>query len=317
MNRCLAVLVALCALTACSMAGSSPERSGAAVLVGVGDQIPSTFSDPNFLKLKIKRSRFFVPWNVTRDKHPREFFEQWLAAAETAKVEPLISFGHAEGSKCPKKPCKLPTTREFTKAFRAFRKRWPQLRVISPWNEANHRSQPTYKNPKRAAQYYNIVRKYCRGCTIVAADVIDERNMESWLKTFKKTAVKPKIWGLHNYKDTNKRKGQKLGGTKRLLDAVKGKVWLTETGGIVKFILPDGRTLFKKSESRANKATKRMFGLAKQYRSRIKRLYIYQWQAPASSETTRFDAGLVRPDAEPRPALKTVQRYMKSRYFNP
>ena len=316
MNRCLAVLVAVCALTACSLAGT-PERSGAAVLVGVGDQIPSTFSDPNFLKLKIKRSRFFVPWNVVKDRHPREFFEQWLAAAETAKVEPLISFGHAEGSKCPKKPCKLPTTGEFTKAFRAFRKRWPQLRVISPWNEANHRSQPTYKNPKRAAQYYNIVRKYCRGCTIVAADVIDERNMESWLKTFKKYATKPKIWGLHNYKDTNKRKGQKLGGTKRLLDTVKGKVWLTETGGIVKFILPDGRTLFKKSESRANSATKRMFSLAKQYRSRIKRLYIYQWQAPASSETTRFDAGLVRPDAKPRPAFKTVQRYMKSRYFNP
>ena len=64
MNRCLAVLVAVCALTACSMAGSSPERSGAAVLVGVGDQIPSTFADPNFLKLNIKRSRFFVPWNV-------------------------------------------------------------------------------------------------------------------------------------------------------------------------------------------------------------------------------------------------------------
>ena len=47
------------------------------------------------------------------------------------------------------------------------------------------------------------------------------------------------------------------------------------------------------------------------------RLYIYQWQAPASSEETRFDAGIVRPDAKPRPAFKTVQRYMKSRYFNP
>ena len=52
------------------------------------------------------------------------------------------------------------------------------------------------------------------------------------------------------------------------MKAVKGKVWLTETGGIVQFVLPDGRTLFKKSESRANSATKRMFKLAKEHRSR-------------------------------------------------
>ena len=140
--------------------------------------------------------------------------------------------------------------------------------MISPWNEANHRSQPTFKNPKRAAQYYNVVRANCRGCKIIAADVIDETNMERWLKVFKRTAKKPRIWGLHNYRDTNKRKGQKLGGTKRLLKAVKGQVWLTETGGIVKFVLPNGHTLFPFSESRANRATKRMFALAKRYRSR-------------------------------------------------
>ena len=125
------------------------------------------------------------------------------------------------------------------------------MKVISPWNEANHRSQPTFKNPKRAAQYYNVVRKNCRGCKIVAADVIDEVNMERWLKVFKKTAKKPRIWGLHNYRDTNKRKGQRLGGTKRLLKAVKGKVWLTETGGIVKFVLPErGHALPEEREPR-------------------------------------------------------------------
>ena len=180
------------------------------------------------------------------------------------------------------------------------------MKVISPWNEANHRSQPTFKNPKRAAQYYNVVRKYCRGCKIIAADVIDETNMERWLKVFKKTAKKPKIWGLHNYRDTNKRKGQLLGGTKRLLKAVKGDVWLTETGGIVKFVLPNGHTLFPFSESRANSATKRMFALAKRYRSRIKRLYIYHWQQSPSDN--RFDAGLLRTDGTARPAYNTVRR---------
>ena len=88
----------------------------------------------------------------------------------------------ALGSACPKRPCKLPTVRQYTKAFKAFRTRWPQVKVINPWNEANHRSQPTFKNPKRAAQFYNVVRANCRGCKIVAADVIDESNMESWLQ---------------------------------------------------------------------------------------------------------------------------------------
>jgi hypothetical protein len=317
MSRCIAGLLTALVLAGCALAGPV-ERSSAAVVVGIGDQSASTFTDPLFTKLRIKRARFFPPWNVARSSFHRELLDRWLAAAEAADVKPLISFGNSEGSKCPRKPCKLPTLREYTKAFKAFRKRWPEVREISPWNEANHRSQPTFRQPKRAAQYYNIVRKYCRGCTIVAADVIDERNMERWLKDFKKVAKKPRIWGLHNYRDTNKRKNQKLGGTQRLLKAVKGKVWLTETGGIVRFVLPGGKTLFKKSERRANQATKRMFTLAKQYRSRIKRLYVYHWRAPVySNENGRFDAGLIRNDGTARPAYRTVKRYLRSSTFNP
>jgi hypothetical protein len=96
---------------------------------------------------------------------------------------------------------------------------------------------------------------------------------------------------------------------------VKGDVWLTETGGIVKFVLPNGHTLFPFSESRANSATKRMFALAKRYRSRIKRLYIYHWKQP--SEDARFDAGLIRSNGTPRPAYTTVKRQLATRAFNP
>ena len=274
MSRFIACLVAAAVLAGCGFA-AAPQKSEAAVLVGIGEQNASMFSDPLFTQVGFKRARYFPSWNVALVPQEATWLDQWLGAAQGAGVEPLISFFAASGSACPSKPCKLPTVRQFTKAFKAFRARWPQVKVISPWNEANHRSQPTFKNPKRAAQFYNVVRANCRGCKIVAADVIDEKNMESWLKVFKKTAKKPKIWGLHNYRDTNKRKGQVLGGTKRLIKAVKGDIWLTETGGIVKFVLPDGRTLFKYSESRANTATKRMFALATRYRSRIRRLYIY------------------------------------------
>ena len=204
---------------------------------------------------------------------------------------------------------------EYTRAFRAFRKRFPTIDTVSPWNEANHRSQPTFRNPKRAAQYYNVVRKYCRGCVIVAADVIDEVNMVDWLTEFKKTAIKPRLWGLHNYRDTNKRKGQRLGGTKLLLKTVKGKVWLTETGGIVRFVLPNGRTLFKQDTRRAARALKRMFSLAKASPGRIKRLYIYNWWG--SSRSSRFDAGLVNPDGSARPGYRLVQGTLGNGTFRP
>jgi hypothetical protein len=314
MTRLIACVAAAAVLAGCGLA-AAPEKSDAAVLVGVGDQDASMFSDPLFTQLGLKRSRYFPSWNVALKPTEAGWLDDWLSRAQAAGVEPLISFNPALGSACPKKPCVLPSVRQYTKAFKAFRKRWPQVKVVNPWNEANHRSQPTFKNPKRAAQYYNAVRANCRGCKIVAADVIDEVNMERWLRVFRKTAKKPRIWGLHNYRDTNKRKGQRLGGTKRLLKAVKGEVWLTETGGIVKFVLPNGHTLFKKSESRANRATKRMFALAKRYRSRIKRLYIYHWKQSAADN--RFDAGLVRLNGTARPAYNTVRKQLATRYFNP
>jgi len=172
-------------------------------------------------------------------------------------------------------------------------------------NEANHNTQPTFKNPKRAAQYYNVTRRYCRGCRLVAADILDDPKMGAWLRVFRRTAIRPRIWGLHNYKDTNPRRGQTLGGTRKFLRLVpRGEVWLTETGGIVKFQLTNGKTLFPFNESRAASATKRMFRLAKDNRRRIKRLYIYHWRASPASK--RFDAGLLRQNGTERPAFRTV-----------
>jgi hypothetical protein len=314
MSRKLACLASVAALAACGLAAGS-GRAEAAVLVGVADQSPAMFSQPLFTQLQVKRSRVFPAWNVALQRGQVRALDAWLNTARAAGIEPLISFSQSVGSRCPRKPCKLPTVGEFTRAFRAFRKRWPFVRVVSPWNEANHRSQPTFKNPKRAAQYYNVVRKLCRGCKIVAADVIDEANMERWLSVFRRTAIRPRLWGLHNYKDTNPRRGQKFGGTRRLVKAVRGQIWLTETGGLARFVLPGGGTLFPFSLSRQDRAVRRMFSLAKRYRSRIKRLYIYNWFGQTRSN--RFDAGLVNPNGSARPAYNTVRRMLRTSMFNP
>jgi hypothetical protein len=314
MSRTLASLAGVAVLAVCAF-GAGSGRAEAAVLVGVADQTPAMFTQPLFTQLNVKRSRIFPAWNVALNRGQARALDDWLNAARAARIEPLVSFSQSVGSRCPRKPCKLPTVGEFTRAFRAFRKRWPFVRVVSPWNEANHRSQPTFKNPKRAAQYYNVVRKLCRGCRIVAADVIDETNMERWLSVFRRTAIRPRLWGLHNYRDTNPRRGQKFGGTRRLVRAVKGEIWLTETGGLARFVLPGGGTLFPFSLSRQNKAVKRMFSLARRYRSRIKRLYIYNWFGQTRSN--RFDAGLVNVNGTPRPAYNTVRRTLRTSSFNP
>jgi hypothetical protein len=309
MTRKLTLLTILIALSVAAL----PSGASAAVTVGVGDQSWATFSDAHFKALGLKRARVVTPWNAALTRGNRIWLDQYLFAARLAGVEPLVSFGAAHPSSCPRRPCKLPTTGEFNRAFRAFRARWPWVRTIGVWNEANHRSQPTFRYPEQAARYFNIVRKRCTGCRVVAADIIDDANMVRWLVRFRSVAHGARLWGLHNYRDSNPRRGQRYGGTKLLLKTVRGKVWLTETGGIVRFVLPDGRTLFPYSERRANMAIGRVLRLAKAYRSRIERLYVYHWRQDAFNN--HFDAGLLRKDGKPRASFYTLERWLKTPWF--
>jgi hypothetical protein len=313
MIRTLSLVVTALALSA----GAAPSAS-AKVAVGVGEQDYPPFSDAAWTTAGLKKSRFVTPWNVATTRgFERDKMDNYYRAARANRVELLVAFNPSAGSRCPRRPCRLPSARSYTRAFRSFRRRYPRLKVIAPWNEANHVTQPTHRNPRAAAKYYNIVRKYCRGCKIIAADVIDETNMSRWLRSFRRVARRPGIWGLHNYRDTNPRRGQKLGGTRRLLRTVRrGQVWLTETGGIVTFQLASGRTLFPTNETRADAATRRMFSLAKNNRRRITRLYIYHWRQ--STAANRFDAGLIRANGTPRPAYNTVLSMLNGsqrRYF--
>ena len=312
MTRKLTLLTTLLALALTAVPATA---AAATVTVGLGDQSSDVFSDARFRELGLRHVRVITPWNAALSRGDRIWLDNWLASAQAAGVDPLVSFGAASGSRCPARPCTLPTTATFDRAFRAFRARWPQVRPIGVWNEANHRSQPTFRYPDQAARFFNIVKKRCRGCRVVAADVIDDANMVRWLNTFRTVARGAHLWGLHNYRDSNPRRGQRYGGTKLLLKTVPGKVWLTETGGIVRFVLPDGRTLFPYSERRANVAIGRVLRLARQYRSRIERLFVYHWRQ--DSFDNRFDAGLLNRHGEPRPSFLTLKRWLGTPWFRP
>jgi hypothetical protein len=218
---------------------------------------------------------------------------------------------YSNGKYSKSSACKAPSKKTYTTAFKKFKTAFPWVKTYAPWNEANHLSQPTSKSPKRAADYYAAMRANCKGCKILGADVLDQSNVRTWLRSFiRYSHNRARIWGLHNYKDVNRHQSK---GLRNVLKTVPGEVWLTETGGITKF----ESSGFKKSDSRAASATKYMFQLADRYdsrkrgyKSKVTRIYVYRWWGEPQGT---FDSGLVNPDGSPRPAFAQFEKYAKRR----
>ena len=153
------------------------------------------------------------------------------------------------------------------------------------------------RHPRRAAQYFNALRALCRGCRIVAADVLDQAGFATWIRTFRRTARGARIWGLHNYVDVNRDRDVSIPRLRRATGG-RGSVWLTETGGVVRFARSFGY-----DERRAARSTRHVLTIAT--RRKVARVYLYQWTgAPLGS---RWDSGLVAADGRARPALNVVE----------
>jgi hypothetical protein len=279
--------------TTSTTAGPQPRPGPRAhLVVGIGEQQAAMFAAPRFRALGIGHARLVVAYDATHVRFERELVDLWLREARRAGVEPFITFQHSRVH-----PTRLPSMAEFRADFQTFRKRYPQVRVYAPWNEVNHASQPTSKDPARAAEYYNVVRAECAGCTVLAGDVLDQRGMTRYLAAYRRRlAGSPRIWGLHDYADANR---FRQSGLRSMLDTVRGEIWLTETGGLVEF----GRS-FPRSERRAARALDYVLGLAADT-PRVRRVYLYNWTG--SKPGTRFDAGLVGPDSDPRPAYGVLK----------
>ncbi len=294
---CLMTLLAS-ALMACG--GGDEGGSGATVakpddgafVVGIGEQNSPMFADQRFRDLGIEHVRLVVPYDAAGRPDERALVSAWLRGAEAAGAEPFITFGHSRA-----KPRLLPSVAEFRAAFDAFRKRWPDVQVYAPWNEINHVSQPTARSPRRAAEYYNVLKARCEDCTVLAGDVLDQAGMTRYVKQYQRHLEgEPDIWGLHNYADTNR---FRTSGLRDLLRSVKGDVWLTETGGIVKF----GRN-FPRDEKRAARSIRFALKLARD-NERVKRVYLYNWTG--AQPDARFDSGLIGSDGTARPGYDALK----------
>jgi hypothetical protein len=278
--------------------------------IGIGDNNAKMFASPYYRALHTKIARYVAPYDVADRPRDLAAVNAWLTAAEAQHEQPLIAFYHSRS-----RPNQLPSVTSYTIEIKRFMALHPQITVYSAWNEANRvrggvTGEGAFRapNPIQAAGFYVALKNACPKCTVVGLDVLDSTNIAStirYIRQFQRAArgKLPTVWGLHNYSDTNRFRST---GTKAVLAAVRGQVWLTETGGVVHFgsEFPNRRGSGLK---RARNALTYMFKLAASNR-RIARLYVFDWYGGSSS--ARFDAGLMSPSGRPRPGYAVVRRHL-------
>lgn len=296
-----ALLSLLFALALASPAAAAPP------LIGIGEQKPGMFTDKRWERLGLNEARFVTPWDTLHDPRQLERLDAWMEAARASGTRVLL--GLERSLRSAKLRRSLPPDRRFAREFRRLRDRYPDVRDWITWNEANHPLQPTANRPRRVARYFGIMVRNCFGCRIVGADVLDISNMTSWVRRFARYATeRPRIWGLHNYGDTNQ---LKTTGTQTLLRITgRGQVWFTEAGGLVVRREYAGATVkreFRYSQRHAARATRHVFELAC-LSPRIRRVYLYHWQAPPT--VTNWDSAFLGPRGGVRPAYRTLRRQL-------
>jgi putative glycosyl hydrolase len=302
----LACVAALGALLCLPAAGSTAHAADPTI--GMGEQKPTMFASRPWKRLGLRDARYLAPWDVLEDSHQLALLDAWMAAARQARVRVAISFQHSLRSQ--RLARRLPTAAQFGRQFRRLRARYPEVRDWLPWNEANSPGSMTEHRPRRAAQYFDIVARACRGCRVVAADVIDTPGMAAWVRSFKRAArTRPRIWGIHNYVDANQFATR---GTRTLLALTRGQIWFTEVGGVVlrREYTRRGRVrkTFRYGERHAARATAHGLRLSCLSR-RVTRVYLYHWQAP--ERVTSWDSGLLDAAGRTRPAYRVVSKWVR------
>jgi hypothetical protein len=314
MTKTLAL--SLTALLAALALAAAPSSAGAkvAVRVGIGDQQVSMFDNPLFQARKFKIVRYFVPWNIANNKAQLALATAYVERARRDHIQVLL---HLSSDDLRIKRAKLPSVAAYRTQIKKVVSIFRPLGVrdFGVWNEANHASQPTYRSPTRAADFfveaYRAIKPRCSFCNVVALDVLDQTGVERYMRTFYRHLSstyrrRATLVGIHNYGDVNRRRTTFTKSIIRQSHSfnTKTRFWFTETGGLVKF-----GSNFPCSEERARNRLRNMFSLARTYRSSgVQRLYVYNWTAPPNGCDARFDAGLVNFDGTPRPGYT----YLKS-----
>jgi hypothetical protein len=309
-------LLALVLLAAVALTLPAAASARIPIRVGIGDQSITIFDQSAFQRAGFRRVRYFVPWNVMDNPGQLTAATQFVERARAARFSVLV---HVSTDDYAIKAARLPSVDAYTSKVGRMVRYFRGLGVsdFGAWNEANHASQPTYRSPTRAADFfrtmYRMVKEPCPSCGVVALDVLDQTGVESYMKTFFQHLSptyrrRATIVGIHNYGDVNRQRTTFTGSIIREAHHYNGatRFWYTETGGIVKF-----GSSFPCNTTRAAHRITNMFHLANIYRSSgVQRLYVYNWTGAGCD--ARFDAGLTSPSGQTRPGYDTLRSHLSS-----
>ena len=292
--------------------GTAVPAAAGAVVIGIGDQNPSMFSDARFQALGVTTARDVIPWDiVTRraDRGDLAAFRGWLRAAEAAGVSPLVSFGADFTNPAANF---VPTVGQYKTAVQAFLKAFPQIKTYTAWNEPDFSYRTLARKPALAASYFNTLFALCRHCTVLAGDVylpatgsavIDHSvaTLGPWLRTYiKGLHHRPAGWALHDYTEVRARNTSQL---RILMSMTSGPIWLDETGGVLR----RGHWQYRnQSAGAAARDEQYLLGLSKRFH-RIARIYHYQWDA---NPLAGWDSGLIAPNGQARPAYNVLLNWV-------
>src|SRR3954469_2607700 len=240
MPRSLALLTTLVVLALAPAAAQARTD----IRVGIGDQQVAMFDNAAFQRAKFKRVRYFIAWNAMDDARQRLAARAYVLRARQSGISVLI---HVSTDDTRIKKAHLPSVSAYrSKVGRLVRYfRGLGVREFGAWNEANHASQPTYRSPTRAADFfremYRMVKGRCRSCAVIALDVLDQAGVDRYMRSFYRHLSstyrrRATIVGIHNYGDVNRRRTTYTRLIIRQTHAYDrhSRFWLTETGGIVK-----------------------------------------------------------------------------------
>jgi len=309
-----ALAPAAVSLSPAATASAARAHAASTFLAGIGDEEAQMFNSPLWEQLHTKIARYIVPYDAVVHRDSLARARAWIEAAEAQHVKILVAFYHSEHS-----PTVLPSVASYKHDVQKFIRMFPNVRQYQSWDEANRGNIPGYlssPSANAAAEYYQALIRVCNGCTAIGLDVLDQDNISSTLRYIAEFrhavgrlhTIMPKIWGLHDYSDVNRFESWR---TRDLIRVLGGQVWLTETGGIVKFggAFPNagGRGL-----ARAAKVVTYTMNLAFALASRVKRIYLYNWTGGTAS--SRFDAGLTDAHHKPRQGYVALCRIMRARH---
>jgi hypothetical protein len=288
---------------------------GPSYMTGISDEGDEMFGNSLWRQLHTQIVRYVTPYDTAMREWSMLKAWNWIHAAEAQHQQVLVAFYHSEYT-----PTKMPSVATYKRDVAKFMKVFPHVRLYQSWDESNRGNERgVFSSPSavQAAQYYQALKRDCVPCTVIGLDILDAQYIGptlTYIAEFKREiyhlkTLMPRIWGLHNYSDVNRLESWR---THDLVRALGGEVWLTETGGIVKF----GGNFPNRNGSgltRAARVLQFMFKVAAS-EPRIKRVYIYDWTG--GNAKTRFDAGLMNAHDQPRPGYVVVCRQLHAARCN-